>query len=285
MNCVQTFAFLIGFTIGFFVIFTTYVNVEERSYNIQNSRQFSHETLYKLWFNSNGFKSGPVTADEISYTPFKDELESEFLFRKVKITCLIFVTNPVNAYAVKFTWGKKCNSLHFYSKERVPYIKVNRVKRSSWQRLCDIIRTILSKENLEWVLIAPDYIYVIPENLRYLVAYRDPDRAYYLGHPSHFWNQVYNSAETAYVLSRGSIRKIVAKFNSSSACLKSGKYTNNEDYLLGEFKYWVLKVYFLFLATKYFNITSFCAFLSLQPFSTKSHFMALVFQSFDFFFI
>uniref|UniRef100_A0A224XEH5 Putative c1galt1-specific chaperone 1-like protein n=1 Tax=Panstrongylus lignarius TaxID=156445 RepID=A0A224XEH5_9HEMI len=238
MNCVQTFAFLIGFTIGFFLIFTTYVNVDERAYNIKDDRPhrpLSHETLYKFWFTSNGFKSGPVTADEISFSPFKYELESEFLFDKVKITCILFITNPRNAYAVKHSWGKKCNSIHFYSKKHVPYIKVNRLnKSSSWQQLCDIIREIWSKEKVEWVLFAPDYVYVIPENLRYLVAYRDPDRSYYLGHTSHFWNQVYNSGETAYVLSRGTIRKIVSKFNSSLDCLKGGKYTNNEDYLLGK---------------------------------------------------
>lgn len=238
MNCVQTFAFLIGFTIGFFLVFTTYVNVDERAYNIKDDRPhrpLSHETLYKFWFTSNGFKSGHVTADEISFSPYKYELESEFLFDKVKITCIIFITSPRNAYAVKHSWGKKCNSIHFYSKKHIPYIKVNRLyKSSSWQQLCDIMREIWSKEKVDWVLFAPDYVYVIPENLRYLVAYRDPDRSYYLGHTSHFWNQVYNSGETAYVLSRGTIRKIVSKFNSSLACLKGGKYTNNEDYLLGK---------------------------------------------------
>ncbi|KAK9496427.1 hypothetical protein O3M35_012607 [Rhynocoris fuscipes] len=96
------------------------------------------------------------------------------------------------------------------------------------------MREIWSREKIEWILFAPDYALVIPENLRYLIAYRDPERAYYLGHTSHFWNQLYNSGETAYVLSRGALRKIITKFNSSAACLKSGKYMNNEDYILGK---------------------------------------------------
>jgi hypothetical protein len=86
---------------------------------------------------------------------------------------------------------------------------------------------------LQWVVFAPEDLFVIPENVRLLVAPLNADRPHYLGHAMTLWNKDYNVAQAGYVLSRGALKLLAHKFNASDSCETSGKHWKNEDYYLG----------------------------------------------------
>lgn len=158
------------------------------------------------------------------------------LFNIVKVTCIVFVKNPKNAYFIHNTWGRKCNSIMFYSKVHDNFIQTHVIAFShKWQYFCDVLRHVWSRqEDLQWALFSPDDVFVIPENLRYMVATKDPDVPHYFGHNVVFWQQLYNSDKTSFVLSKGAIQALIKKFNSSSACAERQRYMNDAVFNLGE---------------------------------------------------
>jgi hypothetical protein len=93
-----------------------------------------------------------------------------------------------------------------------------------------------SDDQLQWVLFAAEELFVIPENLRLLVATLNADIPYYFGHAMTLWGKDYNVAQAGYVLSRGAIKLLTQRFNSTEACETSGKHWKNEDYYLGMFQ-------------------------------------------------
>ena len=49
-----------------------------------------------------------------------------------------------------------------------------------------------------------------------------------------FWNVIYNWADAGYVISKGTLDKMMQKFESDEACDKGGQYWKNSDWYLAK---------------------------------------------------
>ncbi|XP_039296776.1 C1GALT1-specific chaperone 1-like protein isoform X2 [Nilaparvata lugens] len=216
-------------SVDFFIDDSSSVSLEE---NILRLR-----TVGKKWRESNIDKN-----KEQNRTELYDEstvVTNTPNLNSINIVCVIFSSDLSRSSAAADTWGRHCNNYHFYGKSNADfykYLNVTAIKpQHSWHFLCEVIRHVhnLYKDTLNWVIFVPDDIFVIPENLRHYVRYKDHTKAYYLGDISCFWFTYYNTAEAGYVLSSGAIQLLLKIFNSTEACLGGGKHWRNEDYHLG----------------------------------------------------
>lgn len=206
------------------------------------------KTSYEIWLKNKGIVLSEIDQDQLSFSKNSPELsrklESQLLFNLIHVTCVVFILKAENAYMISNTWGRHCNSLLFYSSSviKLDYIDLNVIHmKNSWQYLCDCIRHLwITKKRLHWVIFSFDDIYVIPQNLRYFLATKNHSEPHYYGHNVYFWNTLYNSGQTSFVLSKGSIQALVNKFMNESSCEKSGRYKNNEDYFLGKYYFLLL---------------------------------------------
>ena len=111
------------------------------------------------------------------------------------------------------------------------------VKASSeFGLLCKSLRQlyILRKDELMWIMIGVEDLFMVLENLRFFVAPKNFKDTHYLGHAMKFWNVIYNWADAGYVLSRGTLDSFVAKFATDEACESGGKYWKNSDWYMGK---------------------------------------------------
>jgi hypothetical protein len=230
----------LGFVLGLFFGYLYFNVFNFDRFNYDPRKGLPPElSAYKSWLKKQNLKFSPIPPDELSFDqdhPHKGSTEADFLFRNVSVMCVVFVRKMSNAYAVANTWGRKCNSLHFFSETEDDYLNVTTFNfMSSWSFLCQAIRHVWTeyRKDIQWVLFAYDNLYVIPENLRYLVAMKDFNDKYYLGHNSAFWKQIYNSADAGYVLSRGSIKALMKRFNTQEMCETSRVFMKKDDYHLG----------------------------------------------------
>lgn len=240
----QIFVFMLGFFMGS-ILAVIYHDLTSFSKRVQPSKSIpaiSDRELYEFSFRKTGLKRRNLNPDDISFGNFRKDYttEAQFLYSNVSVICVVFVGGSSNAYAyhVSNTWGKKCNRVIFFGEKSNHYLHVKRIKSvHSWEYLCEAIKYIWSnyRKELQWAFFSPDHIFVIPENLRYILASKSCMKAYYIGHKVMFWNQIYNSASTGYVLSYKAIELLMNKFASS--CSTTGKYMRNEDYYLGRSKF------------------------------------------------
>ena len=93
---------------------------------------------------------------------------------------------------------------------------------------------IFKHSDMQWILVAAEETFAIPENLRFYVAAKNASDQHYLGHAMKFWNVIYNWADAGYILSKGSLNKFIEKFDSDSACDKGGQYWKNSDWYLAK---------------------------------------------------
>ena len=95
---------------------------------------------------------------------------------------------------------------------------------SEFGLLCRSLRKLQEKtvndQEIQWILVTGEETFAIPENLRFYLAAKNASDPHYLGHAIKFWNVVYNWADAGYVLSKGSLDKLMQKFNSDEACDK-----------------------------------------------------------------
>ncbi|XP_024083587.1 glycoprotein-N-acetylgalactosamine 3-beta-galactosyltransferase 1-like [Cimex lectularius] len=234
MNCFQLCVFLIGFVFGGYLAVLMFAT-EETLVSPSGASRPTDKERYELWVKSVSLVTEQVDVDRLAFSEegCPGRLESDIIKDSVKVTCVVFIEKENNAYAISNTWGRKCNDVLYYSNKLVPFLDVNVFTgKDSWSFLCETIRTLVS---FDWVVFANDDLFLIPENLRYALINLDPKKPYYFGHNQIFWGVVFNTKQTAYVLSKGAISLLSARFNSSAACLSSGKYKNNEDYLLGKY--------------------------------------------------
>ena len=87
---------------------------------------------------------------------------------------------------------------------------------------------------VQWILVAGEETFAIPENLRFYVAAKNSSDFHYLGHAMKFWNVIYNWADAGYVISKGTLNKMMQKFDSDEACDKGGQYWKNSDWYLAK---------------------------------------------------
>ena len=75
---------------------------------------------------------------------------------------------------------------------------------SNWQNECEFD---------EWEAGQP-LAYTLTSLFRYYVAPFNSSAPYYLGHAMKFWNVIYNWGEAGYAVSKGTINRLLEKFNS-----------------------------------------------------------------------
>ena len=242
----------IGFVIGILVL-----KPKQRSLPLPPKRRTSCENepdmsikqagSYEAWLSSQGAVRRPLDVDNYLYGTTKEQtvLEADWLKSKVHITCVVFVEIEKNVKAAVGTWLKHCNDFTFYHAKKphgrkrdfAPELGVKIIDaESSWDFLCkSILNLWTAKETkLQWLLFVSDDMFVVPENLRQMVAHIDCNDPYYLGHAQYLWGQPFNVALAGYVLSKGTVQMLVGNFTSTDKCRLGGKYWKKEDYYLGK---------------------------------------------------
>lgn len=209
----------------------------------QTVKRASFEDHYERWFEENHLRRTPMLMDRVRYGKYNlESLESNYLYNRVSLICVLLVRRRKNSIAANNTWAKHCNERTFI------YLKPKRVQKtmlpirrekidSSWHLLCEAIRKIPPK--FQWVLFVYDDTFGIPENIRRMVASLDSDKGHYLGHAISFWGTTYNVGQAGYVLSQGSVRALKKQFNSTEACIAGGRFWKQEDFYLGKVSRWV----------------------------------------------
>lgn len=107
------------------------------------------------------------------------------------------------------------------------------VSRSAWSGLCKALHLFKTKQN-DWLVIVPDSLMVLMENLKLFVKDLNCEENYYYGYALEHYEADYNALGAGILLSRGTIRKLFEKFQTENDCDNSGKHWRNEDVFLGE---------------------------------------------------
>ncbi|KAL1498255.1 hypothetical protein ABEB36_009083 [Hypothenemus hampei] len=223
-------SFLIGIFLGIFLAIFVNRFVIRHIKSIQNLR----ETSYKKWADESRISRKKVPWDVLRYTNESFKLESDYLFDKIKITCIFLVQKEENLKAAINTWGNGCQNivlLHLEQRHKIMPSKRDK-EMSSWVLLCKKLHDI-EMNNIDWVLITQDTSYFIMENLRYYLAPLDVKKSHYLGHATKFWGSIYNSRNPGYVLSKRAVEHFQNAFKKEE-CIKNS-YWNKEDYYLGKY--------------------------------------------------
>lgn len=194
---------------------------------------------YDDWFSDNHLQRKVLTYDYLRYSDEPSiSTESKWLYDNVPVLCAVLSSNEKYTSAVNSTWATSCNRVLYYNYSIASNRKARNVfknnAKSSFHVLCDVMRNIYEKYvDVDWAIFVKDDMFVIPENLRYLVAPLNASDKYYLGHAINFWGIDYNSAMSGFVLSKGAIQAFVRKFPDSKSCIAGGKYWKQEDLYLG----------------------------------------------------
>lgn len=250
------FTFMLGFTIGA-VLAVLLLFSENRSKEFiteQHSLNNGAFTLSKENRRKNVdslYKAG--SSGSVNRSIKKNTLRPNY---KSNILCVIFSKDLSNSFAASRSWAKHCDDYHFIgmddgtnNRDNFKYLNVTVFKpKHSWHFLCDSMLYLykLYMKTIQWVIFVHDDVFVIPENLRYYVIYKDYNKPYYLGDISCFWSTFYNTVEAGFVLSRGAVKLLVKKFNTSQKCESSGKHWNTEDYYLGKYMVYCNNIYVFF---------------------------------------
>gem|GEM_PF-5023497 len=105
---------------------------------------------------------------------------------------------------------------------------------SAWSALCQAFHFV-ALHPIEWLIIAPDSLLLVLENLKYHVKGRDWTKSGYMGHPIHNFMADYNVLSAGILLSNGTVQHLIKAFPDYNSCHESGKYWNNEDLYLGRY--------------------------------------------------
>lgn len=219
------FGFLLGIILAKICVYGNYQNL-----NVPLKKQIPS---YQAWSTNQVLKRKPLLWDILRYGNGDIyKLESNILFKQIGVLCIIFVQNQENFNGAKDTWLQSCNDFQVIEIKRKinKYIALKRTREnSSWVLLCQALKNI--KDQYNWYLIVNDNTFTILENLRYFVAPYNSSDTYYFGYPVKFWNTIYNSGQSGYVLSKGTLKALQTNLTESE-CSKSA-YWNREDFYLG----------------------------------------------------
>ena len=208
-------------------------NYEQTVIEVQNihNHNYGHlkDTHYDQWLQQNSIKRHVLSEEFKSFVLFDKKvdfiLESEYLFNRVRVLCLVLSKSRKGSNAVRLTWANHCNHIIFFGPFSDNKIPVNKYPAStSHSSFChSFIKTWNQySQRFDWILIASDQTYAIVENLRHYVAPLNASALYYLGRAvKHYFTGVYNSADSGIVLSRGAAQVIKNVFYNLSVCDKS----------------------------------------------------------------
>lgn len=114
---------------------------------------------------------------------------------------------------------------------------INVVGESGWSGLCKAFQFIKVFSS-EWIIIVPDNLMVLTENLKTFIQTLNPKEEYhYYGHAVKNYEADYNVISAGILISWGVFIKLMDKFSTEVDCSKAGKYWENEDFFLGSFRF------------------------------------------------
>ncbi|CAH0554781.1 unnamed protein product [Brassicogethes aeneus] len=230
----KLFLFSVGFVAGAFLA-VVYVDLssDKDVLIVKNQRPFV-QYQYEDWFKKQGLRRENRLWDELRYENKSQYLESNYLFGKISVLCVILVKFERNVKAANETWAKGCNGIDLlYLQEKNRKLPGKRTKEKAPPvLLCNNLLTVPDK--YDWVLVVYDDTFVIMENLRYFLAPLNAKQDYYLGHTVTFWSRDYNLGQAGYVISKGALDKLKSNLSEPDACFKDLIYYNKEDFYIGK---------------------------------------------------
>lgn len=162
-----------------------------------------------------------LNSDDDIHQGHFDTSVADDLARKVKVLCLI-MTIPryvQRAVAVNATWAKRCTRYLFVTSDPIPGFKSSEMLRvqvpegrghltqKTFATLHHLYRHHL--DDFDWFVKADDDVYIVMENLRFLLSQHSPHDPVYLG--QHYRVNVHNgymSGGAGYVLSRQALKQL-----------------------------------------------------------------------------
>lgn len=228
--------FIVGFIFG--VLLATFVSLVylkscHTQFFVKHHLKQPVDT-YKSWFSHQKiYRRLNIPKDVLQYSKQLLFTESQYLYKKVKVLCIVLVHKVQYLAAVNGTWAAHCNKMLYIKLDLILKLKMPKRKtrdNSSWSLLCTTLRNIIGAP---WVFILRDDTFAILENTRYIVAGLDSAKTYYLGHAMKFWGVSYNSGHAGYLLSNGALLAFQKKFINEEMCRNESTYWNQEDYYLG----------------------------------------------------
>uniref|UniRef100_A0AAF5I0T0 N-acetylgalactosaminide beta-1,3-galactosyltransferase n=1 Tax=Strongyloides stercoralis TaxID=6248 RepID=A0AAF5I0T0_STRER len=168
------------------------------------------------------------------------------LINDIKLLCLIYThskNHQTKAISVKETWSKHCDKSIFFTNsydtslsssdgtfEVVVFKNYNDTYENLWQKTrlvftyaYDNYFTINNEKGFDWFLKADDDTFVIIENLKMFLRKKNSNKRYYFGCRLKSLGKKlikgFMSGGAGYVLSRGSIEKLVTEgFRNTTLC-------------------------------------------------------------------
>lgn len=170
--------FLVGSFIGFFIGLLLLVAFKGH----RNGTVFFPESLpsFEQWLRSEHLQMLKKPSAESVST-------AQYLYDRVRISCVVFSSKQRQARAVVGTWGRHCNSLSFVADFDDKYVPVDlRTSLEDPHIVCKTLHRLVEHDFVananQWLFLTDDTTFAVVENLRYLVAPLNTSDVYYLGH-------------------------------------------------------------------------------------------------------
>lgn len=213
------FCFILGFLAGFLmVIFMN--NLLHQDISVIPSHHIHHPVTDNIYYNNWLRKHGVTRVQGDTKTCAKNNkkiLESDFLKRYVKITCVIFVTNIDATFRVFSFWVTKCDNFYFFGPNKSEFIPIitSTYSMYPWQRMCKTLEYIILNEEqfFQWIILVNDNTFVIPENLRYSLVLLNETSPFYGGRIRFNRNIFYNGLKTGIVFNKAALETLIQRNN------------------------------------------------------------------------
>ncbi|XP_038045106.1 uncharacterized protein LOC119719683 [Patiria miniata] len=166
---------------------------------------------------------------------FGQDVLADILYKQVRILCWV-LTSPQNLQKktihVQATWSRRCNKVIFISSRDDPSFPTVKVEAPEgreylWRKTRGAFKYVYDHhlDEADWFLKADDDTYVVLENLRYLLADKDPNDPVYYGRKfKPYVKQGYMSGGAGYVLSKAALVLAVEKaFPNAALCRSDAK--------------------------------------------------------------
>ncbi|XP_041355960.1 glycoprotein-N-acetylgalactosamine 3-beta-galactosyltransferase 1-like [Gigantopelta aegis] len=171
-----------------------------------------------------------------------DETLVKVKLKGIRVFC--FITSQEKSLATKVvavneTWSRRCDGKVFVATTKRVYpgvidFKVPDGRAHLTEKTIAALRYLYTNHlsGYDWFLKADDDVYIIMENLKYLLSHYNHREPVYLGHLFKKYSKWgYMSGGASYLLSREALRMVVEKgYNVQGKCAKTG---TDEDVELG----------------------------------------------------